>query len=102
MLRSSRQPGPIVWAVVIGVTIVPVWPLAVELRSAGQSRASIIHNGETHTFSIALGSGQYARFEVDQRNINLVLGLTGPHGRPQLRMDGSDWGGKPFPSLRKM
>src|SRR5437899_1428798 len=92
MLRSSRKPGPIAWAVVLGVMIVPVWPPFVELRSAGQSRASIIHNGETHTFSVALVPGQYARVEVDQRNINLILGLTGPHGRPRLRMDGSDYG----------
>src|SRR5260370_16090063 len=91
MLRSNRKPGPIVWAVVLGATIVPVRPLVVELRSAGQSRASIIHNGEVHAFSVALGHGQYARAEVDQTDTNLVLGLTGPRGHPLLRMDGSDW-----------
>ena len=92
MLRSSRKPGPIAWAAALGILVVPVWPRVVELRSAGQSRESIIHNGETHTFSIALVPGQYARVEVDPRNINLILGLTGPHGRPRLRMDGSDYG----------
>jgi tetratricopeptide (TPR) repeat protein/CHAT domain-containing protein len=46
-----------------------------------------IAGGETHVFQFALKRGQYARVEVEQRDIDVVVSLWGAGGAPESEMD---------------
>ena len=49
-----------------------------------------IKGGETQAYQFKLGAGQYARAEVEQNNIDLVVSLFAPDGGLLLTLDGKD------------
>ncbi len=46
-----------------------------------------IRGGESHSYSLKLKSGQYSRFTVEQKNIELVISLFAPNGELQTEFD---------------
>jgi CHAT domain-containing protein len=50
----------------------------------GQIVEREIAGGQTHAYRITLQAGQFARFVVEQKGIDLVLALIGPDGKPAL------------------
>ncbi|HEY6805285.1 MAG TPA: CHAT domain-containing protein [Pyrinomonadaceae bacterium] len=43
--------------------------------------------GEQHTYQVSLSAGQYMRFVVDQKGIDVVVALLGADGKPLLEVD---------------
>ena len=56
-----------------------------------------LRGGETHTYEIKVEAGQYLMILVDQRGIDVVVGLVGPDGGQVLRGDAFNeaWGLEP-------
>src|SRR5262245_49933137 len=46
-----------------------------------------MRGGEVHTYQVMLSAGQYARVVVEQKGIDVVLGLLGADGKPLLEVD---------------
>src|ERR1044072_9571171 len=66
------------------------------LRAAANAQQELIirqpiaremRGGEKHTYQVKLNAGQYARFIVEQKGIDVVLGLSGADGKPILEVD---------------
>jgi CHAT domain-containing protein/uncharacterized protein HemY len=53
----------------------------------GQPVESEIAGGQSHTYQIALQAGQFVRFHLDQRAIDVALVLTASDGKQLLEMD---------------
>ena len=49
-----------------------------------------IKGGETQTFQFKIKKGEYARVEVEQKNIDVVVSLFAPDGKLVVEMDGKD------------
>lgn len=49
-----------------------------------------IKGGETHVFEIELKKGEYARAEVEQKNIDVVVSLFDADGKSLIEMDGKE------------
>ena len=49
-----------------------------------------VKGGETHTFQLNVKAGFYARVEVEQKNIDVVVSLFAPDGKLVVEMDGKD------------
>ncbi len=49
-----------------------------------------IKGGETHLFQFEVKAGVYARVEVEQKNIDVVVSLFAPNGKLVVEMDGKD------------
>lgn len=60
---------------------------AVTALKRGEGLRREITRGQTHTFSVALEAGQYARIVVEQQGIDLVIGTFNPDGSPQIEFD---------------
>ncbi|HKQ77313.1 MAG TPA: tetratricopeptide repeat protein [Blastocatellia bacterium] len=58
-----------------------------------------IAGGQTHTYQITLQAGQFARFMVEQRGVDVALALTGPDGETSQETNFSKIGGKESLSL---
>ena len=52
-----------------------------------QPIAREMRGGEQHTYQVRLNAGQYARFVVEQKGIDVVLALSGADGKPILEVD---------------
>ncbi len=52
-----------------------------------QPIAREMRGGEQHTYQVKLNAGQYARFVVEQKGIDVVLALSGADGKPILEVD---------------
>jgi len=55
-----------------------------------QSIERQIKGGETHSFQFKVTAGYYARAEVEQKNIDVVVSLFAPDGKLVVEMDGKD------------
>jgi len=55
-----------------------------------ESLERTIKGGETHSFQFHVKAGEYARAEVEQKNIDVVVSLFAPDGRPVVEMDGKN------------
>ncbi|MBK9165814.1 MAG: tetratricopeptide repeat protein [Acidobacteria bacterium] len=49
-----------------------------------------IKGGETHIYEVTLNKGEYARAEVEQKNIDVVVSLFDANGKLVVEMDGKD------------
>lgn len=49
-----------------------------------------IKGGETHSFQFSVKAGEYARTEVEQKNIDVIVLLFAPDGKLVVEMDGKD------------
>jgi VWFA-related protein len=49
-----------------------------------------IKGGETHTFEFNVKAGYYARVEVEQKNIDVIVSLYSPDGKLVVEMNGKD------------
>jgi len=59
-----------------------------EKLSLNQPLERQIKGGETHSFQFNVKAGQYARAEVEQKNIDVVVSLFAPDGKLVVEMDG--------------
>src|SRR5687768_11814505 len=57
-------------------------PLAV-----GQPVAREMRGGEQHTYQVSLSAGQYARVELEQKGIDVVLALLGTDKKSLVEVD---------------
>lgn len=62
-------------------------PVAVPLEVEHPAAERSIAGGEVHAYTAALDAGQYARFVVEQRGVDIVLHLISPTGDSLLCMD---------------
>jgi CHAT domain-containing protein len=60
--------------------------------NSGAPLARELAAGETHSFRITLGSGQYLHLVVDQRGIDVTVRLVGPDGAPLGKSDSRSQG----------
>ena len=49
-----------------------------------------ICGGEAHSFTFDVKAGHYARVEVEQKNIDVIVSLYAPDGKLLIEMDGKD------------
>ncbi len=56
----------------------------------GQPVERSIKGGETHVFEFDVKAGFYARAEVEQKNIDVIVSLFAPDGKLVVEMDGKD------------
>jgi CHAT domain-containing protein/Tfp pilus assembly protein PilF len=54
---------------------------------AGKVVERQLAGGETHSFQVSLAAGQYLRLTVDQRGIDIELGIFDPNGQKLVGMD---------------
>ena len=54
---------------------------------AGRAVEREITGGESHTYKISLAAGQFVRVVVEQKGIDVALGLAGPDGKPLIESD---------------
>ena len=80
-VSSTAQQGTALSSAMQGVqeerTLEPGQPIERELRG-----------GASHTYRVALTSGQYLHVSVEQRGVDVVVALRGPDGVPLSEMDG--------------
>lgn len=60
---------------------------SVHTLTIGQPVAREMRGGEEHTYQVTLNAGQYTRVVLEQKGIDVVLGLFGPDGKPLLEAD---------------
>jgi tetratricopeptide (TPR) repeat protein len=65
----------------------------------GRIVESELAGGQTHAYQITLRAGQFARFMVEQRGVDVALALTGPDGETSQETNFSNIGGKESLSL---
>ncbi len=61
-----------------------------ELLKLNQSAERQIKGGEIHSFQFDVKAGFYARAEVEQKNIDVIVSLFAPDGKFVVEMDGKD------------
>ncbi|HVG18131.1 MAG TPA: CHAT domain-containing tetratricopeptide repeat protein, partial [Blastocatellia bacterium] len=66
---------------------------------AGKPIERKIAGGETHSYKVRLGAGQFLRVIVDQRGVDLVAALFAPDGKPVVEMDSPNGAHGPEPVL---
>jgi tetratricopeptide (TPR) repeat protein len=60
----------------------------------GQTVEREIAGGQRHTYQIALQAGQFARFVIEQKGVDVVLALIGPDGATERETDLNSVGGQ--------
>ncbi len=93
--RSSGralQCAAVPWLLLLSVAVNGASPQLPDQTSAytvtvGQPVVREMRGGEQHTFEVKLDAGQYARVVLDQKGIDVVLGLLGADGKPILEAD---------------
>src|SRR5262245_19182281 len=58
-----------------------------QVLTVGQPVAREMRGGEQYTYQVTLSAGQYARVVLEQKGIDVVLGLSGADGKPLLEVD---------------
>lgn len=67
----------------------------------GDGHRREITRGQTHVFSVALETGEYARIVIEQLGIDLVISTFNPDGSPQIEFDSpTASGGREIASIR--
>jgi CHAT domain-containing protein len=88
--RKSPRFGIILSIAFLALNVFGQPPNTVQRLSLNQPIERQIKGGETHSFEFHVKAGHYARAEVEQKNIDVVVSLFAPNGKLVVEMDGKD------------
>jgi CHAT domain-containing protein/tetratricopeptide (TPR) repeat protein len=89
-IRQSSHFGIILSITLFALIVSGQSQSAIQKLTFDQPVERQIKGGETHSFEFHVKAGHYARAEVEQKNIDVVVSLFAPDGKLVVEMDGKD------------